>query len=197
MSPLFRKLAKGVVIFVLVCFALVGAGLSFLHSPFFRYPAEGEYPPPRINELIWPTIGYPAMITPGEELTVELDLWTGEESKGEEVSEWHAYLIPSRDDLEGLVYELEPEDALPRASEHWPYRSVEGRSEEVWHASFGTPRDAVPDLYDLHIEVDETLSVRVGHDISEEVKQRILETIPAIKDVVVHLEPHGSSQTSE
>jgi len=154
MSPFLKRLSKGIVIFVLVCFALVGAGLSFLHSPFFRYPSDGEYPPPRINELIWPTIGYPAMVMPGEELTLELDLWTGEESSQEEVSGWHAYLSPSRNDLDGLVYELELEDARTGSSERWPYRSAEGRSEEVWHASFRIPQDAVPELYDLNVEVD-------------------------------------------
>jgi hypothetical protein len=154
MSPFLKKLAKGVVIFVLVCFAVMGAGLSFLHSPFFRYPADGEYPPPRINELIWPTIGYPAMVMPGEELTVELDLWAGEESMQEEVSGWHAYVSPSRDELDGLAYELEPEDARLEASEHWPYRSDQGRSEAVWHASFRVPQDAVPELYDLYVEVE-------------------------------------------
>jgi len=154
MSPFFRKLAKGIVIFVLVCFAVMGAGLSFLHSPFFRYPADGEYPPPRINELIWPTIGYPAMVMPGEELTVELDLWTGEGSRQEEVTGWRAYVSPSRDELDGLVYEMEPEGARLEASGHWPYRSVEGRSEDVWHASFRIPQDAVPELYDLYVEVE-------------------------------------------
>lgn len=43
---------------------------------------------------------------------------------------------------------------------------------------------------DLHITVDEHLSVREGHDISEEVKRRLIELGPDIIDVVVHLEPH-------
>ncbi|MBN2025833.1 MAG: metallophosphoesterase [Actinobacteria bacterium] len=154
MSPLLTKLARGVVIFVLVCFALLGAGLSFLHSPFFRYPADGEYPPPHINELIWPTLGYPAMVIPGGELTVELDLWTGEESRQEDVSGWHSYLAPSRSDLDGLVYELELEDARTGTSERWPYRSREGRSEEVWHLSFRLPEEVTPELYDLRVECD-------------------------------------------
>ncbi|MBN1880913.1 MAG: cation transporter [Deltaproteobacteria bacterium] len=44
---------------------------------------------------------------------------------------------------------------------------------------------------DLHITVDEDLSVREGHDISEEVKRRLIELAPDVIDVVVHLEPHG------
>jgi cation diffusion facilitator family transporter len=44
---------------------------------------------------------------------------------------------------------------------------------------------------DLHIEVAGDMSVRKGHDISEEVKRRILNQGPDVIDVVVHLEPHG------
>jgi len=43
---------------------------------------------------------------------------------------------------------------------------------------------------DLHITVDEHLTVRDGHDISEEVKQRLITLGPDVIDVVVHLEPH-------
>jgi cation diffusion facilitator family transporter len=43
---------------------------------------------------------------------------------------------------------------------------------------------------DLHITVDEDLTVRDGHDISEEVKWRLIEQGPDVIDVVVHLEPH-------
>jgi len=45
---------------------------------------------------------------------------------------------------------------------------------------------------DLHITVDEDLTVRDGHDISEEVKWRLIEQGPDVIDVVVHLEPHNS-----
>jgi divalent metal cation (Fe/Co/Zn/Cd) transporter len=34
------------------------------------------------------------------------------------------------------------------------------------------------------------MSVREGHDISEEVKRRLIEQGPDVIDVVVHLEPH-------
>ena len=42
---------------------------------------------------------------------------------------------------------------------------------------------------DLHIQVDPEMSVKKGHDISEKVKQRLLDEGPDILDVVVHLEP--------
>lgn len=44
---------------------------------------------------------------------------------------------------------------------------------------------------DLHIEVDGDLSVSRGHDIAEEVKQRLIREGPEVVDVIVHLEPYG------
>jgi cation diffusion facilitator family transporter len=42
---------------------------------------------------------------------------------------------------------------------------------------------------DLHLEVDGQMSVIEGHDISEEVQQKIIQNNPKIIDVMVHLEP--------
>ena len=42
---------------------------------------------------------------------------------------------------------------------------------------------------DLHLEVDGELSVVRGHDISEEVKQTLIQNNPKIIDVMIHLEP--------
>ncbi|MCP3873988.1 MAG: cation transporter [Desulfobacteraceae bacterium] len=42
---------------------------------------------------------------------------------------------------------------------------------------------------DLHLEVDGHMSVIHGHDISEEVKQTLIQNYPKIIDVMVHLEP--------
>ncbi len=42
---------------------------------------------------------------------------------------------------------------------------------------------------DLHLEVDGQLSVIQGHDISEEVKHKLIQDNPKIIDVMVHLEP--------
>jgi len=43
---------------------------------------------------------------------------------------------------------------------------------------------------DLHITVDGHMSVCQGHDISEAVKEQLLENGPDVIDVVVHLEPY-------
>ncbi|MGH8091952.1 MAG: cation diffusion facilitator family transporter [Chthoniobacterales bacterium] len=42
---------------------------------------------------------------------------------------------------------------------------------------------------DLHLGVDETITVRAGHDLAHEVKNAIKRTIPRIADVLVHVEP--------
>lgn len=45
---------------------------------------------------------------------------------------------------------------------------------------------------DLHLEVQGSLSVTQGHDISEQVKQALIEKHPKIIDVMVHLEPENT-----
>ncbi len=141
-----RRYLKAALVLFFVCLALLGAGLSFLHSPFFRYPTDGEYPPARIRELIWPSIGCPAMAAPGGEVVLELDLGDGE---GAEATGWRARITPSREELRGLSFDLQPLGARRGASRRWPYR--EG---EVWHASFRVPSQAPPELYDLSVEAD-------------------------------------------
>lgn len=44
---------------------------------------------------------------------------------------------------------------------------------------------------DLHIEVNPQMSVQMAHDIAHQVKDRIREQEPAIRDVLVHIEPSG------
>ncbi len=49
---------------------------------------------------------------------------------------------------------------------------------------------------DLHITVDGDMDVRTGHDLSEEVKDRITSEGPNVVDVVVHIEPSGAEGQS-
>jgi len=42
---------------------------------------------------------------------------------------------------------------------------------------------------DLHVLVDGDMSVRRGHDVAEEVKERLVNEGPRLADVVVHIEP--------
>jgi cation diffusion facilitator family transporter len=42
---------------------------------------------------------------------------------------------------------------------------------------------------DLHIVVDGLITVREGHDIADDVKARIMDRIPEVLDVIVHVDP--------
>ncbi|QED36883.1 cation transporter [Antarcticibacterium arcticum] len=44
-------------------------------------------------------------------------------------------------------------------------------------------------IVDLHIAVDAEISVKKGHDIAHEVKDRLLNELPEIADVLIHVEP--------
>jgi divalent metal cation (Fe/Co/Zn/Cd) transporter len=42
---------------------------------------------------------------------------------------------------------------------------------------------------DLHIVVEGLITVREGHDIADDVKARIIDSIPEVLDVIVHVDP--------
>jgi len=48
---------------------------------------------------------------------------------------------------------------------------------------------------DLHLEVDPDLTVRASHDIATAVRIAVKDDVPWVEDVLVHVEPHGTSET--
>ena len=46
-------------------------------------------------------------------------------------------------------------------------------------------------LTDAHIEVDADISVTAGHNIAEQVKQRVLAQLPEVAEITIHVEPFG------
>jgi cation diffusion facilitator family transporter len=48
-------------------------------------------------------------------------------------------------------------------------------------------------LVDIHIEVAPDLTVKAGHAIAHAVKDHIRNTVGALRDVLVHVAPHGQS----
>lgn len=44
---------------------------------------------------------------------------------------------------------------------------------------------------DLHVIVNGDLSVKKGHDIAHDLKNRILEELPEVADILIHIEPEG------
>jgi len=139
---------------VIVSALIIGAGMAFVHSPFFRYPTDGEYPTPHIQQVIWPTIGYPAMVVSGEVLEVEVDLREEGETGTQpvDVSEWRAEILPVRDELSGLSYGLEYRLSWMEPSNKWPYLGREDIDDSIWHVEFQVPEGVPPELYDLSME---------------------------------------------
>ena len=52
-------------------------------------------------------------------------------------------------------------------------------------------------LSDIHLQVDAHLSVAEGHRIGHCVKDQLLESFPALRDVLVHLEPYSPAAPRE
>lgn len=49
---------------------------------------------------------------------------------------------------------------------------------------------------DMHVEVDPQMSVLRSHEIAHEVKDKVRDKIPAVRDVLVHIEPLGIAAKS-
>jgi cation diffusion facilitator family transporter len=91
------------------------------------------------------------------------------------------------------LMDVQADDALlreiTRAAESVPeVRAVE----TLWVRKSGLEYFA-----DIHIEVDPTLTVAEGHRIGHSVKDRLLEQFPALRDILVHLEPHPHEHSTQ
>ena len=45
-------------------------------------------------------------------------------------------------------------------------------------------------LVDMHVEVDPEMSVKRAHQVAHTVKDKVRQAVPAVQDVLVHIEPH-------
>jgi cation diffusion facilitator family transporter len=45
-------------------------------------------------------------------------------------------------------------------------------------------------LVDMHVEVDPAMTVKRAHSLAHEVKNAVRQALPAVQDVLVHIEPH-------
>ena len=50
---------------------------------------------------------------------------------------------------------------------------------------------------DLHVTVDPEISVHDGHDIAKKVEQTLMEKVPGVRDVTVHIGPAGHPECEE
>jgi 3',5'-cyclic AMP phosphodiesterase CpdA len=153
------RLALYIVVIFLLVLLLAYAGLSaVVYTSVGRFPTKGaKYPTPQIRSLIWPTIGYPALVAPGGLIDAEVDLTGG--AQAERTSGWQAIIRPARKALSNLVYRLSPRRAWRSASSRWPRGTRFGSSRGIWHVELEIPAEAVPELYDLTIEADTS----IGH----------------------------------
>jgi cation diffusion facilitator family transporter len=88
-------------------------------------------------------------------------------------------------------------DAAPSAHIVQEIKEVAAKVEGVTGLDKCHVRKMGFDYYvDLHVEVNGNLSVFEGHEIAHRVKEAILEAMPNISDVLVHIEPEESHQSS-
>jgi 3',5'-cyclic AMP phosphodiesterase CpdA len=154
-----KTLVRALQVIGIIAIALVviysGIGIA-VYSSTGRFPVKRTmYPPVRIQNLAWPTIGYPALVTGGSSLEVEFDfnqVGRGGGAQPEGPTGWQAVLRPSRSALRELSYDLKPLKSWMEISGRWPVGTSRGAPYRVWHAEFQLPADASPELYDLTVE---------------------------------------------
>ncbi|SDR76320.1 cation diffusion facilitator family transporter [Gramella sp. MAR_2010_147] len=87
--------------------------------------------------------------------------------------------------------------ALGEVMDEHRYEDIELQIRDIAHANIGVVdtekcfvrKTGMTYHIDLHIAVDAKISVKAGHDIAHRVKDEILEKIPQIADVLIHVEP--------
>ncbi|MBK5094003.1 MAG: metallophosphoesterase, partial [Actinobacteria bacterium] len=142
---------------------------------------------PHISKLIWPTIGYPALVASGGLIEAEVHLNDGAQT--EQVTGWQAFIRPVRKALSGLVYRLNPRRVWRAVSSRWPRGTRFGGNRGIWHVELEVPAGAVPELYDLTVEADTAgghISESQQHAVSvvEDMKKDF--TFVSLADVHVH-----------
>lgn len=146
-----KRVTRAILLILLAGLVLFTAAAVDAYSAVGRIPTTGaKYPTARIRQLVWPTIGYPALTTPGASMVVEVD--DGSASGAAYVRGWRGIMTPARDELKGLAYQLIAVRSWSAASVRWPEGTAHGGTHLVWHVQFRVPPGAVPELYDLRVE---------------------------------------------
>jgi cation diffusion facilitator family transporter len=115
--------------------------------------------------------------------------------KGYENADDWAALLASGFILFNAYLILRP--ALGEVMDEHRYEDIEVQIREIAHSNPGVietekcyvRKTGMTYHVDLHIAVDAEISVKAGHDIAHRVKDDILEGIPQIADVLIHVEP--------
>ncbi|MDD5748771.1 MAG: metallophosphoesterase [Actinomycetota bacterium] len=148
---MIKRIGK-VLLVVFLAAVVVYAGLAiYAYSYLGGIPTAGaKYPESRIRQIIWPTIGYPALTSPGGNIVVEMDV-SGVSGKLSDSFRWRGTVSASRKELKGLSYELSFVRAWKGASKRWTLCKHRKISPEVINVEFQVPSVAC-ELYDLEVE---------------------------------------------
>ena len=81
-------------------------------------------------------------------------------------------------------------DSAPGAALVMEIKSAAGGVEGVKRVEKCIVRKAgYQHFVDMHVEVDPGMSVREAHQIAHQVKDRVRQAVPSVRDVLVHIEP--------
>lgn len=163
-SKALKRTLRIVLILVAVLIVIYSIIASVLYSGVGAFPAsQAKYPERNIEELIWPTIGYPALVEAGGTVEMELDLSSlenTEKPEGPPVLNFTAK--PSRPEISSFSLELQGAGFQKGKSAKWPYKSENVQTSNVWKVAVEVPKAAPSELYD--ISVDGVLGSQRFHD---------------------------------
>jgi len=139
---------------VVIVVSLVGAALW----PVLRVPAStlGILNRPMIRELIYPTLGNPAIIKKGEKLTIEYDPREQHFNKGFVELVDFEVRAKSTNDPFSITRELPVVSPVVGYSNRWPeYGESELQDKRIYLVTVEVPRSLPEDLYDLTVRAQE------------------------------------------
>ncbi|MDY6796842.1 MAG: metallophosphoesterase [Actinomycetota bacterium] len=160
--------------FLLAALLLPGCGEKDTSAAAEDKASEEVFP--KIQEIIYPTMGYPQIVQAGEEFTLEYDFTQDdpEVSQPSSAENWKVS-IRSSNDYAPYTADLEVTGTEQGASLRWPEDS--GRDVyDVYLVSVAVPGDIHPDLYDLEV------SVKADGDEVTDSQPNALAVVEEIKD---------------
>lgn len=153
-SKALKRTLRSISIVVAVVVVVYGIIASVLYSGVGAFPtSQARYPKRNIEELIWPTVGYPALVEPGGTVEMELDLPSLEGGKNPESPPTLRFIAnPSRPEISSLSLELQEVGLQKGKSARWPYESKNVQTADVWKVAVELPKTAPSELYDISVD---------------------------------------------
>ncbi|MBU4179388.1 MAG: metallophosphoesterase, partial [Actinobacteria bacterium] len=107
--------------------------------------------PWKISNVVYPTIGNPAFVKKGDNLTIEFDYYgKGSASQPATIDWWDVWLYSSNDDWPARKFCAEVSEAR-QVSSAWPPGSGPWGGKEVWKVTVNVPASTREDLYDIRV----------------------------------------------